>query len=105
MNITGSMKLNFLIGSGFGIPLQKYLSPVFTFDTQSNRIQQLYSAGLMNQPNLQLTVLNQHIKPNGEVSVLHWVWTQQRLKRRQYRPLINLKRIKTKRLIVPVIPL
>ncbi len=44
----------------------KYLSPVFTFDTQTKRILQLYSAGLTNQPNLHLTALNQRIKPTGE---------------------------------------
>ncbi|MFD2177754.1 phage protease [Veronia pacifica] len=36
----------------------RYLSPVFTFDTQSKRILKLYSAGLTNQPNLHLTALN-----------------------------------------------
>jgi len=46
----------------------RYLSPVFTFDTQTKSILQLYSAGLTNQPNLHLTALNkdQRIKPTGE---------------------------------------
>jgi len=44
----------------------RYLSPVFTFDTHTKRILQLYSAGLTNQPNLHLTALNQRIQPAGE---------------------------------------
>lgn len=44
----------------------RYLSPVFTYNTQTKRILQLYSAGLTNQPNLHLTALNQRIKPNGD---------------------------------------
>ncbi|WP_202967145.1 phage protease [Candidatus Williamhamiltonella defendens] len=44
----------------------RYLSPVFTFDTKTKRILQLYSAGLTNQPNLHLTALNQRIQPAGE---------------------------------------
>ncbi len=44
----------------------RYLSPVFTYDTKTKRILQLYSAGLTNQPNLHLTALNQRIKPTGD---------------------------------------
>ncbi|EGG93486.1 Mu-like prophage I protein [gamma proteobacterium IMCC1989] len=44
----------------------RYLSPVFTYDTQTKQILQLYSAGLTNQPNLHLTALNQRNQPTGE---------------------------------------
>ncbi|MDE1465616.1 phage protease [Spartinivicinus poritis] len=37
----------------------RYLSPVFTYETDSRRILRLSSAGLTNQPNLHLTALNQ----------------------------------------------
>ncbi len=37
----------------------RYLSPVFTYDKTNCKILKLYSAGLTNQPNLNLTALNQ----------------------------------------------
>ena len=48
----------------------RYLSPVFTYNTKTKRILQLYSAGLTNQPNLHLTALNQRIKPTGDDAML-----------------------------------
>ncbi|WP_434361051.1 phage protease [Parasalinivibrio latis] len=47
----------------------RYLSPVFTFDINSKRILQLYSAGLTNQPNLHLTALNRRNIPDREESM------------------------------------
>ncbi|USH01073.1 phage protease [Grimontia kaedaensis] len=44
----------------------RYLSPVFTFDINSKRILQLYSAGLTNQPNLHLTALNRRTTTDRE---------------------------------------
>ena len=37
----------------------RYLSPVFNYDRQTNKIARLFSAGLTNQPNLRLKSLNQ----------------------------------------------
>lgn len=44
----------------------RYVSPVFLFEKQSNRITRLLSAGLTNQPNLGLPALNRQQKPQEE---------------------------------------
>jgi len=44
----------------------KYLSPVFTYDSKTGSITQLFSAGLTNQPNLKLTALNRREENHGD---------------------------------------
>jgi len=48
----------------------RYLSPVFDYETDTNRIVQLVSAGLVNKPNLFLTALNQEETPMPRSALL-----------------------------------